>query len=184
MKELFDNPSEPLQLFVRRPDGTMRDQVHHACAHCRVISPSRDDAYDCCRQFRCACGAEMERYRTKCSSCYEAAREEKAEEVPYDGGCVYCERTDRYFNSMGEYLDDTEPGEEAEFLFACDVVRLADASADRIVTGIVEDLISDHHEDAEVDHYDELVAAVGAWLAKQTTESWSPNYKRKVRVPK
>lgn len=184
MKTYYDKPEEPYQLFVKLPNGTLKEQKHYACAHCRVILPDKEAALNCCKQDHCAtCGGPTNKYWKECQICRDQRRMDAAVVVEdYEGHLC---TDDQFYGDMGEYLDATEPGEEDEFLYCCTVRRLKDEDAGTIVDNTLENLVSDYHEDAfdALVCVDELESAVKAWLSKQTIETWFQDQKRKVKVP-
>lgn len=186
MKTYYEVPDEPYKLFVMLPDGTMKEQQHYACAHCKHILSDRDLALNCCKQDHCKkCNAPTEKYWSECSSCREVRIEEEAAIVEdYEGPLT--DGSEMFYEDMAQYLDGTIPGEEEEFLFCCTVTRLKDEDAASIVGNMVENIMSKYHEDSydQVVGEDELTSAVQAWLDKQTVETWYQDSKRKVRVPK
>ena len=183
MKKLHDPTLDPLPLYVEE-DGNVRPLSHHVCAHCRHILPDRDAAKRCCAKYYCeVCKAETYQYHTLCGACRDQKQMDKAKEVVYEGGPVYDDATDQYYADLSDYLDSTDPGDEAEFVYLCKVDRLCEENAGELADRFVENLLQEHHEDARVENVDELEASIRKWLDKQTLETWHPDYSKKVRVP-
>lgn len=183
MKPLFKTTADPLVILVREADGTVKETESRVCAHCRIVHHDEKSARDCCRQPYCQrCGTEVQRHFSLCRHCIKDRRIQSATEVTDYDGPVYDEASDVYYADLGAMFDALEDEDLPEYVYACTVTRVARENPNRLVDWLCERVLDGHHEDAELDHLDELTEAIAAWLTKQTTESWEPDYKRKVRL--
>jgi len=185
VKERFDNPDEPMQIFTRNAVGDFVEQDIYTCAHCKIVYKGKKAAYDCCRQYKCTlCGSNVEPHWAMCRGCMDSKRLAEATEIAAEEytGPVYDDAQSLYYESLEDYLDAVDKEAREEFVFACTATRLADTSPARLASDIVENLLEHHHEDAAVVDYDGLVQDLKIWLAQQTAESWDVNYKKKIRV--
>lgn len=186
MKQLFDNPKPPLQLYVKVGDE-FKQQVHHACGECRHIYSTYESALACCKKTYCeTCGNETYQYWPVCHNCRDLKRLNLAEEITEHDGPVLWEEADRYFESMDDaveyFLDDEDQYSDApEFLLPCNKVehkRLLDYSS------ILESATADLFEDA-YDHLkgvEDFKKACAEFNAKQMITTWEADYKTKIRL--
>jgi hypothetical protein len=183
MKELFDNPSPPLELYVKEPDGTLKITTAMACAHCRAVRHSEAAALRCCLQQKCAdCGANVDQSAMRCNDCHEVRREGRAAEVADDGHPVFDDSRGEYYDSLDAYLDEVPPENRSEFVYACRAHEYPGINVDAVLENIQEA----YHEEADYTVVDrlELVDFIDAWNAKQPKiEGWDGDYSRKIRVP-
>jgi len=190
MRKLFKETLPSLQLFVKLPDGTMKDQLHYACAHCYCILPNKELAEGCCKQDYCeVCGTEIGKYWPVCTACSKAKKTEKAVTVDlavYDGS-VYDESQDVYYHDYGEFEDSVEPEDRPEFLYCCTTHKLKEKDPEWMAENIMGNLYDDFATaggGGGLDLVDtsELVAGIKAWLDRQTLEVFHPDYTRKIKV--
>ena len=136
-----------------------------------------EDCYNCKTHGTCdTCGGETAKGWTRCGDCRFAARLEKAEEVPDDGG-PYCEFLgDTYYMSMEEAQDAG-----VEWVSPCCTVypRL---DADSILELATEEMFEDASVD-DLDGVEAFYAAVKAFNDAQRTPTFFGDDKRKIRVP-
>lgn len=177
--------------------------IAYACGKCGLVVGSvlehgdraKVEAETHCGPWICQeCGAEHKRrHQQTCDPCFrarltkrdkerEAAAFEKAERVtPKDysgpvfwdgGGC-----NDGFF-ATGDELEDWCACEEIPlppYVWTC---RTINPSLDFV--SLCEQALDDQYEDCELDAEDELKEFLEKWNAKQTSETWEPNYKRVV----
>lgn len=168
-----------------------------ACSKCLRVSRSKEHAEKCCRCSECGeplrDKGDLNTIHDSCSRKKQEEQMEKwletAEEVPYEGGFVWCEGwgyRDGYFDDMDCLLDrlEDEPQEVwPEFVFACECY---DTKMD--IDCILEDLCRDGYEDMEdrLTVPKELTDAIAKFNAdnKVALQSWDWTTKRKYRVPR
>lgn len=174
------NPIE----FRRAPDA---EPEVFACGECGRIWPNATDrsvAEMCCAPRICDCGEVMGKGIggwTKCSTCRERGRFERAERVSlgeYDGP-VWDPHNDRGFASVDEWLDWYD-GEEGEPTYAYCGLWYGPPTIDP--DRIIESLQSDSHEEWEPDAEAELREFCTQWNAKQTGRWWEEDSSRAVVV--
>lgn len=186
----------PIELFHQ--DG--RSAGIWYCPTCRAVLRSFDDS--CCRERTCACGALTgSRYASQCDICRKEAERKAAEkrladaeEISIDGysDWVFVDglgHKDGFFESLddlSEWLDEEhdpeEMGPRPEWAFVCN-----SQPPQRVDIGdIIEQTFSDSFEEAD-EHAvqtEPLEAALDAfWEANKHIVSWTPDYKKKIRVP-
>lgn len=170
------------------------------CSKCRSVATSKDQP--CCQDRSCACGnSTLSRYQSQCDACRKEAdrkaaakRLEDAQEIPSAdfSDWVYCDgygHKDGFFESLEdlvEWLDENhdpeEMGPRPAWAFACD--SQPPQSVD--IGDVLEDMFSDSFEEADEQAVEEdaLSIALNAfWEANKHIVSWSPDYRRKIRVP-
>jgi len=148
------------------------DEVSHATAR-----KAAEDCYNCKKNNVCACGAECPKYWTSCYQCQYKRKLEAAEEVPDDGGPYCAFDGDAYYQDL-EYARD----DDCEWVSPC-TITYPKIDAD----DVLDNLLSDMHEDAEVgdlNGVDEFIAAVEAFNKAQTQQTWWGDSKRKINVAK
>lgn len=185
---------EPIALVV----AGKTEIAAFVCGKCHTVAASpiqfsgdgaedfaRRQAREHCGPWFCDCGAERDRYRTKCDACSSAeaasrneARERqaiaKARRVTleeYTGEMVYDDRRERYM--APDELVDLEEDDRPEFVWGCTEQRLT-LDAGRIIENAVES--DELHEDAAEG------LAKGAEEALQAAlDTWSKEYASAVR---
>jgi hypothetical protein len=181
MKLRVDNPKPPISLIARKQDGTEFPTKAWACGECGSIFSSDSSAAICCKQNYCECGTKLETYQSRCSTCCDIDRFNRAEIIEWDGeSYLYDENTDHYYADFDE-LFDYEEDDPPEFLYACKPHKWRGVDFE----DCVQQSLEDHYEDA-IDHIKglaEMALTVKEWCKKQDIVSWSPDYGRKVRVP-
>lgn len=179
--------------------------VAYACGVCHAVVPmghprdgktaeeiARKLAEEHCPPWICnQCGAEHYRaYQSLCLVCYapvqaqrdaeqEKARFDKARKVPlteYEGPLFIPQKrgsADVFLPSAAELLDwfADEELPLPEYVWACTVLRV-ETDAD----SIIQNMLEEHWEGAEVDYEEELYAFIEQWNAKQTGRTWEPDY--------
>jgi hypothetical protein len=170
-----DDPKQKPKLFACRECG-------HAYSVLNIgVQNARDMAENCenCRpkQYQCdMCGCDTPKYWTRCTDCRTAAKIEKAEIVPDDGGPYFEVGGDRFFHEM-------EEAEDAGLSW----VHPSKVSYPRIdADSVLENLLDDMHEDASVDDLDataEFEEAVKRFNEAQTTRSYWPDENKRIAVP-
>lgn len=189
MRNYVRNPKEPIEIFIKVNDD-LKALEHHICGECDYIKNSKQFAYDCCRQFVCEkCDKDTYQYQSLCSSCRDKANMDAREEIPSEGfeGPVYCEGSDRWFESYDEAIEhfqDLVGDEESyipEFVLPAEKVRVPNIDAE----DILENFCSDLFEDAQ-DHLngtEELEAAIKKFNeANNTVFQWEQIPKKKIRL--
>ena len=213
-KILVDHPKSPFPLYrkkTRRFEITLtkRGDQLWACGECGSLhsawgwKPCAEDdrhakrrATDCCKQQYCQCGEKIQQGYAgpKCSPCNSVERSkkviEKAVEIDQFDGPVFCDDADRYWSDLSEFEDwvsdqiaDDERDSIPEWIFPCDLKDFKKLDA----TDLIQNYIGDeHHEDAadQIEGLDLLQAYLNEWCAKQTIQSWHPDYSRKISVQK
>lgn len=184
----------PSAIVLVRDDDPDRKPLLYACAKCgRVHSPriylatdevahrtareAAEDCYNCRTHNTCTrCGAECAKGWTACDACRLERKHAEAEEIPDDGGPYCAFDGDTYYQEMEYAADD-----------GCEWVHPCHITYPKIdPDNIIDSLLSDMHEDADVDDLvgvDALYEAVKAFNEAQTQQSWYPDSKRKIRVP-
>lgn len=187
MRSYVRNPKDPVEIFMK-VDGEFKQIQHHVCGECGYINNSRQFAYDCCRQFVCElCGKDAYQHYSHCSSCIDKINMDKREEIQSHDGPVYCERSDRWFESYeeaAEHFQDLQDDEESyipEFLIPAEKVQIPNMDAG----DIIENFCADLFEDAE-DHLngaEELRDAIKKFNdANKSIFQWKQIPKKKIRL--
>jgi len=174
-----DADKKPL-LYACGKCGSVHSPNIYACgselAH-QTAKAAAKDCYNCKENDVCACGAECPKYWTSCYQCQYKRKLEAAEEVPDDGG-PYCALDGNTYYQDLEYARD----DDCEWVSPCTVTYpKIDAE------NILDSLISDMHEDADIydlNGVEEFMAAVEAFNKAQTTQTWWSDSKRKINVAK
>lgn len=182
MKKLVLNPKEPVRLYKERVlGGSQYDPTClWICGECGQSYPSRLSAFHCCKLKACAdCGKEGNTAPfSTCSYCRakehkeaEKRRWEKMPTVPYNDGpiCVddmfhdnLNEAFDFYADNQDDYPDYVELCKEEIITHGCDAKDIVD----NICMNILDDM--DDGYSCELDHQEELIAAVKSFLENQT----------------
>ena len=138
------------------------------CEKCRFIHRTSAEADQCCQPYKCdKCGKEIERYRTRCNACRNAADEEvervrfeKAEKLTAWDGWVFSEGIGRdgYSHSLSDFYDNwadehDEGGVPPKYVWACKATHFVRAD----VSDITERMADDAYEDWEPDTLNGLV---------------------------
>lgn len=188
--------------------------VAYACGACGIIYQLQEDAVRCHGVVLCSeCGVSHPSsdrthriYSWTCDACrnkaYNARRRvvrEKAEQVSWEDydGPVWWEEYDKYEDNMSAMLDEVvyiyDDGDESieqsfvewakeQTFWCCDSFNLSVPQADSIIEGLLED----HHEDAELDQcaYNDLQAALDGWykVYRNKVETWEPNEGKRLVV--
>ncbi len=142
-----------------------------------VAREAAENCYNCKTHDTCKdCGCETPKGWLSCDACLRSNALERAVEVPDNGGPYCAFNGDEYFHDM----------EEAQFA-GLEWVSPCDITYPNIdIDGVLDQIISDMHEDASIDDLngvDALEAAIKAFNDAQTTQSWFGDCKRKIRVP-
>lgn len=193
--------------YMHKPDGTRTDIS--SCGVCGKMARGEtnfDISEKCCTCYDCGLPlgeddrqyANQKLYHRACESKRrsegDAATMEKAELVAEYDGPVYCEAAghgsygDGYFADVEEVADawecdHTEIDPVPEFVYCCESTQVACLDLDNILENACEEA----HEDARdsLHGITELYAAVDAFnKLNEGVISWSPDYKRKVAVPR
>lgn len=190
---------EPIVL-VRQGSGEI---VAYACGKCGVVASSpvrdgaraREAAFQHCAPRSCSwCGKEVDRpHYTSCDACMMEAKWMKEAEIfanankirPVDyGGPVFdaSERTgnEGYSRDLDEALEaaaDLDPDDQPFFYWTCTITK-----PELDAESILENLAEDAYDGAAYTHQEELQAALDAWCAKQTVETWNACYRTAVIV--
>lgn len=145
-----------------------RDDIAHAAAR-----EAAANCYECREHNVCnGCGKECSKGWLKCEACRRAQAIEKADAVPVD-------QIEQCFGlDSGNYFYDPTDAAEAgeEYVFASKFRAYA-LDIDRVE----EMILDEHHEDASVSDlvgYDELIAAIESFNAKQTSGSYDEDRSR------
>jgi hypothetical protein len=183
------------QLYIAKGDIFQPVKAYY-CSECRIVKRTQEEAEKCCVPHRCdTCGAELERYRTRCDKCRDKFRQarlaemlERAEKLESWDGWVYYENAgyqDGYFQSVDdliEWLADNVDFESdwPEYVFVCkgrfDGIRL-----DRVLEDIEQDMYEDVRNDLH--GIPELEAAINAFnTANVGVLTYEPDYSKAVRV--
>lgn len=174
------DPTHKPQLYACPKCGAIHSPRIYACNDELAHEAARQAATDCytCRETNtCSyCGNDCPKGWTACSDCRLAKKLEAAEEVPDDGGPYFAFGGDTFYHELQDAAEDS-----LEWLSPC-TVTYPQISAD----SVLENLLDDMHEDASTDDLDAAAAfceAVDAFNKAQTTKSYWPDEKRKIRVP-
>ena len=192
---------EPFQLFRKKEDQfiqvvTVSGGELWCCGECGTLygshnfqEPAQERATQCCTVKKCECGKDLPKFWMKCSDCRNNDSYNKhiasAEEVTDYDDYLYDDQNGKYYTDVEDFLDQTvdEDIEDLpEYLFAC--TELSFPSID--VGNILENALSDHHEDACDQVVDEegLQKLLDNWVKKQTLISYDADYTRKISVAK
>jgi hypothetical protein len=161
--------------------------VVFGCSNCKKVYVKKEFADDCCKPYHCeVCGIETHRYRTKCVSCVEKERFEKAIKTKYSEyktRYLWDERTEKYYSDIEEIAEDyaeydNEEGESGmpDWCYACTEIPF---QID--IEHAIEQAEEDMHEDFEAVHsavdLKELREFVEAWNKKQSAKAYTIDYK-------
>ena len=177
MKQLFENPRPPIQMF--RPDsetpGGFKPLVTKigsevwACGECGILyahqyggsdNGQKQQAENCCKIQKCGCGNPIEtNFYNKCDGCrkvdhvqLEVKRIMEAEEVNDHQGWIYCDGygyQEGYFESVGDLIEWIEDQDDPESYPIPEFVFVCDPDELHIsASDIIENALSDHYEDA------------------------------------
>lgn len=171
----MDDPQQHPKLFACRSCG-----LAHSVKQVGIQN-ARDLAINCQRcnpkQYKCdMCGCDTPEYWTRCDKCRYEAKLEAATEVPDDGGPYCTFDGDTYYTELEEAADNGH-----QWVSPCHITYPKIDADD-----VLDNLLSDMHEDASVDDLDGVDAfyqAVKAFNEAQTYQSWFGDNKRKIRVP-
>ncbi len=164
------------------------------CQQCRLVHRDKPHADLCCAPRLCECGASMDKYRTKCESCWdleqrnhEAKRFASAAHLADWDGPVYragCGGNEGFHASLSDFWDWANDQDATEstpsYVWTCDkepVVKLD-------VRHVLENATDGAYEDFSYDDLtgiDELKAAMDRFNeTNKDVVSWVPNYTRAV----
>jgi hypothetical protein len=189
--------SEAIELYLA--DGRTAGIFY--CSECRIVHKTEGEAQACHGVRLCECGAPCERYRSQCHECQskqwleesekkEAERFAKASKIPaneYNGGWVFSEDHDRYFDSVEallEYIeDDGEEGETApEYVWACKDIGVPQAHIDSIMENCLDGMWEDA-DGSDLNGVEELQAAVDAFNeANKSISVYQVDYKTAILI--
>lgn len=174
-------PSFPVALNLRRCGGVLarlRGAFRRDTPH--VWASKAGDVYPTREQAAYADWMDTPEYRKYWDAHSEASRIVKAEHIQaadYGEPIFY---NDRYFDSIDEFLADLEDDEEERPIWVW-ASEETDFHFD-LQDALGNYLLDNHHEDAECDHMDELIAFYQQWAAKQTLRSFWESHKRIVVI--
>jgi len=174
-----DDPERKPKLYACRKCGKASSPKTYACSDDRAHEAARQAAIDCydCKEFNvCACGEQVGKGWTACGTCRFEKKLAAAAEVEDDGGPYFDFGGDRFFHDIADAAEDG-----VEWVSPCTITypRLD-------VDSILDDLLSNMHEDATVDDLDgvqEFAEAVARFNEAQKCASYWGDDKRKIRVP-
>lgn len=187
MKAYTRTPREPLPLFTMR-DGKPEQEKCYACGECGLVYSSRESAIYCCEQQVCeSCGQDTYKAWVLCSDCRTLKMWASAELIEYQGGPVYWEQADKYFEDYDTAIDhfedmvaDGESEDIPEFLQPCEERPCPPLNMYQILESHVEELFED-----AIDHLKgkkELQIAIDEFNQKQTLVTWFSDNKKKIKV--
>lgn len=187
--------------YLHKPDGTQLGAS--ACGKCGRIACSGnfDISERCCTCYECGKPLNGDEgtaalYHRECDqrrrSQFEAARLEKAELVEDYDDPVFCDGAghgsygDGYFADVEELADAVQsrflPGHGPEFAHCCEKIPFSGLDLDSILENATEDMFEDARD--HLDGVEELRTAIhGFNQLNKNLCSWTPDYKRKVRLP-
>ncbi len=171
----MDDPEQKPKLFACRTCGMAHsvklvgiEYARELAANCKTCQP---------KQYTCdICGCGTRQYWTRCDSCRHKVKLEAAVEVPDDGGPYCAFDGDTYYTELEDAADDG-----LKWVSPCHVTY---PKID--IDSVLDNLLSDMHEDASIDDLDGVAAfelAVKAFNDAQKCQSWFGDDKRKIRVP-
>lgn len=173
--ELFHSDGKPANVFY--------------CGECRRVSATQLAAERCCQNHNClTCGQDTgSRSWMVCDTCraikatnVEAERFNKAEKLSKWGGWVYC--AGLYAETIDELLDDLEPSEFPEYVWACSANHFVQAD----ISDIEMQMLDGAYEDFEFESLsgiDELKTAILRFNeANKDVVSYNPDYSKAVLV--
>lgn len=127
------------------------------CGKCRIIHREKQLADECCQARICVCGAECERYYTKCPKCVQGEREfreharfEKAEKLTETewNGPVVMPDSDQYFASVSDMLDEVDSDDLPEYVWTCTERPVCELEIGRIIENATDDAYEDFESDS------------------------------------
>lgn len=198
VKELVLRGEDATKLYACGECGQCYSPKLYACVEDVAHETARKAAENCCVPPTCSvCGAEIEKYWTKCAKHREQAKLARAKAIPasewsdpvfsddvsgdWGEGYSSCwqEMEQKFFDNAvwddcvdGQGVPTTPP---PAYCWSCEAQALR-LDPDSLLERAVEDM----HEDAgdEIVDADELVKFFEAWNDKQTCKSWYPDYSR------
>lgn len=200
MKELFDNPKEPIRIFrAADHDGKFVELVKttgekvYACGQCGTLhcslANSFETAQNCCKQSYCECGEKKPQYWTRCDNCSTNKRLAEAEEILDNGEMVTVFDHDQFYTNMDELVEDLHESMEPDEPWpewASPTEKLVwGGISEHNIESIIEDSLQDFHEEASewIVDFDQLVTFINEWNKKQNIVSYQILAKKKVRIP-
>jgi hypothetical protein len=175
-----DDPDKKPLLYACRTCGSIhspaiymaKSEVQHAMA----MEAARD-CYSCRTHNACQyCGEQCSKGWTACEPCRYQRKLDAAVEVPDDGGPYCAFDGDTYYTELEQAADDG-----CEWVSPCHITYPKINADD-----VLDNLLSDMHEDASADDLegaDAFIAAVKAFNEAQKQQSWFGDNKRKICVP-
>ena len=101
----------------------------------------------------------------------------------YDGP-LFDDSSDEFWGDVDSMSDHfaCNDWEAPDYVFACKVIKFKDEDPGRVADYISESLLDDYHEDSheQLTDLNEVVEILQPWFAKQTLETWHPDYTRKI----
>jgi hypothetical protein len=165
------------------------------CNKCGVTHWNQERAERCCN-WKCACGASLPNFHTKCDACCQAedARKEreqfeKSEKLTEWDGWIYSEglgHRDGYFEDVADLLEYCEEEEidPPSYVWVCDKIHFVNASIDTILDHIFDQAYEDFDLD-DLDGVDELKAAIEKFNSANFDKvSYEPNCKKSLLITK
>lgn len=202
VRQQKDGPNasdEPL-IYACGVCGTLHSPKIYFGDDQKTLQYAHESAERCCKPLMCKlCGKPAMKHRTACAECLhkeaverETKRIEAAEKVSIDA-CTgpVCYNDDEFFNNIEnciEHIADTVEVDEDTFpivVWCCDQTT-PQIDIDRWREDFEENLeLADGVEVENVTtDFDEIVAAMNAWNAKQKPSLWMPSTKRCVLINK
>lgn len=171
------------------------EQSYWQCSVCGLNHVLKETAEKCCEPWTCTECGEVLRYKvSRCEKCVEKARFNNAEKVDLKDwdGPVFTEAVDNYdgmgyFEDIGEFIEFCKESYSCEdieelpaYVWACETIQHK-----LCIDNALESMLDEAHEDAydQLNDVKELEDFVIQWNAKQTVESWYPDYKKAVLLP-
>jgi hypothetical protein len=171
------------------------EQSYWQCSRCGKNHALKETAEKCCEARTCdICGKPLQWAVNICQECIEKGRFDKAEKVDLKDwdGPVFTEAVDNYdgmgyFEDVGEFVEfckesysDAEIEDLPAYVWACETVKHK-----LCIDNALESMLDEAHEDAyeQLNDVKQLEDYVAQWNAKQTVESWYPDYKKVVLLP-
>ncbi len=174
-----DDPERKPRLYACPKCGSVHSPAIYLATEERKHEAAREAAencYSCKTNDICKhCGCETPKGWLACESCRFDKALEKAVEVPDDGGPYCAFAGDTYFNEIDEARDA-----DVEWVSPCNI-EYPKIDAD----GVIDGVLSDMHEDADVDDLngiEDFYAAVKKFNDAQTARSWFGDNQRKINV--
>lgn len=160
----------------------------YKCSECNKIHLDKLLAEMCCKKYYCdICGIETEKYNTRCKSCSEIEKFNKAEKYTYE---KYDEKFPDNMLFDGEsFFSDMDSLVETLYYDDNKIPEYVYGTTKEAVIIDIENVLCDIEyetdvDDFEFDNKEELIKFVNNWNKKNVKYIYYPNEKIIVYIPK